>query len=300
MRARFDDCLEQAQAAFTRADLDHSLELFGYAEDLAREIGDVDLVDRAFCQRCFVLVEMGKVGDQVVRLKELFLRSGDQRNRWAAAYNIAVAYDVDEELEDAQQWASRATDLATDLNDSRLEARCNNLSGALALRTSHFEDAEACFRAILNADPSAVHVEAENAAQVLENLGYTLMCTDRLTQGIELCERACSELEEVGATHLLHEAMQDLCYGHLLADNLDSAQECGGRALDLALEADDGLVVKNSLFLLSEIAVRRGDTFGARRYLHDLTAYYPEAGVSEEIIDVFLATDLTTVVNLRG
>ena len=46
--------------------------------------------------------------------------------------------------------------------------------------------------------------------------------------------------------------------------------------------------------------MRRGDTFGARRYLHELTAYYPEAGVSEEIIDVFLATDLTTVVNLRG
>ena len=46
--------------------------------------------------------------------------------------------------------------------------------------------------------------------------------------------------------------------------------------------------------------VRRGDTFGARRYLHELTAYYPEAGISEEIIDVFLATDLTTVVNLRG
>ena len=49
-----------------------------------------------------------------------------------------------------------------------------------------------------------------------------------------------------------------------------------------------------------EVAVRRGDSFGARRYLRELTTHYPEVGVSEEIIDVFLATDLTTVVNLRG
>ena len=83
-------------------------------------------------------------------------------------------------------------------------------------------------------------------------------------------------------------------------DELDMASNCGERALELAIEHDDQQIAKNCLFLLSEIAVRRGDTFGARRYLHELTAYYPEAGISEEIIDVFLATDLTTVVNLRG
>ena len=54
------------------------------------------------------------------------------------------------------------------------------------------------------------------------------------------------------------------------------------------------------LFLLSETAVRRGDTFRARRYLRELAEHYPDVGVSEEIIDVFLVTDLTAVVNLRG
>ena len=84
------------------------------------------------------------------------------------------------------------------------------------------------------------------------------------------------------------------------AYNLDRAHECGERALDLAVDFEDDQVVKNCLFLLSETAVRRGDTFRARRYLRELTAYYPEVGISEEIIDVFLATDLTSVVNLRG
>ncbi len=300
MRARYEEYLERAQEAFSRADFERAIGLFLAAEELAKEIGDTDLVDRALCRRCFVLIETGEVGGQVLRLKELFLRSADRHNRWAAAYILAVAYDVEQELDDAGQWADRATALASELEDPALVARCDNLAGALALRRSDFAEAEELFRKILECDPETVRVEAENAAQVLENLGYTLICTNRLAQGIELCERACGDLDRMGAAHLLHEALQDLCYGHLLAQDFDRAQACGERALDLALEADDGLVVKNCLFLLSEIAVRRGDTFAARRYLHDLTAYYPEAGISEDIIDVFLATDLTTVVNLRG
>jgi hypothetical protein len=104
----------------------------------------------------------------------------------------------------------------------------------------------------------------------------------------------------MGDVHYLPQTLQDLCYGNLLIDNLDRAQHYGEKALDLAAAAPDPLVVKNCLFLLSEVSVRRGDAFRARRYLRELTTHYPEVGVSEEIIDVFLATDLTTVVNLRG
>ena len=64
--------------------------------------------------------------------------------------------------------------------------------------------------------------------------------------------------------------------------------------------AQDAAVGHDEVQVAVVIDVRRGDTFRARRYLRELTAYYPEVGVSEEIIDVFLQTDLTTVVNLRG
>ena len=138
------------------------------------------------------------------------------------------------------------------------------------------------------------------AAQVEDNLGYVMMCTGRIWEGLRRCEKARAEMEDAGAEHHLYEVLQDLCYGYVLAGDLSNAQRCGTRALEAAIEHDDPQIAKNCLFLLSEIAVRRGDTFGARRYLHELTAYYPEAGISEEIIDVFLATDLTTVVNLRG
>jgi tetratricopeptide (TPR) repeat protein len=172
--------------------------------------------------------------------------------------------------------------------------------GTLAAKAAVFDEAEEAFRRCLEAHGDCAGYQRVMAAQVEDNLGYVMMVTDRLEEGIRHCEAARTAMEDLGAEHYLFETLQDLCYGYVLVDDLDRADECGTRALELAIEHSDEQIAKNCLFLLSEIAVRRGDTFGARRYLRELTAYYPEAGVSEEIIDVFLATDLTSVVNLRG
>jgi len=211
-----------------------------------------------------------------------------------------VAYYISEDFERAQNYARRATGLARELSDSSLEHRSLNLVGTLAARASLFEEAEDAFVRCLEAHKNGSAYQRVMAAQVEDNLGYVKMCTGRLEEGIDHCETARTAMEDLGADHYLFETLQDLCYGYVLTDNLDRAEECGTRALELAIDHSDEQIAKNCLFLLSEIAVRRGDTFGARRYLRELTAYYPEAGVSEEIIDVFLATDLTSVVNLRG
>ena len=300
MKARFDELLHRAQAAYARAGLDEALGLFEQAESLAHEIGDNDLVETAYCQRVFVLNQMGRGEQEIPELKKLFLRSSNQKNRWSAAYNLSDAYCAINDAESARGWAERASHVASEVGDADLRIRSMNTWGRLALQTSHFDDAEAIFSDMLDANDAAQRLQPENTNQVIDNLGYTLMCTGRIDDGIALCERAREGFEAVGAEHLLYETLQDLCYGHLLADNLDRARECGERALDLAIEFEDDQVAKNCLFLLSETAVRHGDTFRARRYLRELTAYYPEVGISEEIIDVFLATDLTSVVNLRG
>ncbi|MCJ7756364.1 MAG: tetratricopeptide repeat protein, partial [Thermoanaerobaculales bacterium] len=224
----------------------------------------------------------------------------DTRNRFLAAYNTGVAYFISEDFERAHSYARRATTLAGELGDPSLEHRSLNLVGTLAARASLFDEAEDAFVRCLDAHQDGEGYQRIMAAQVEDNLGYVMMVTERLEEGLDHCEKARAIMEELGADHYLFETLQDLCYGYVLTDDLDRAEDCGTRALELAIEHSDEQIAKNCLFLLSEIAVRRGDTFGARRYLRELTAYYPEAGVSEEIIDVFLATDLTSVVNLRG
>jgi len=300
MRGRYDELLQLAEQALAANQYERAAELFDEAENLAREHGATDLADRAFCNRCSVLVELDRGADQIPKLKEILLSSSDARNRFLAAYNTSVAYDISEDIERAQRYARLATGLAGEVGDPSLEHRSQNLVGILAARTSLFDEAEVAFRRCLEAHRGAEGYQRVMAAQVEDNLGYVMMCTDRLEEGIGHCEEARAIMEELGATHYLYETLQDLCYGYVLVDDLDRAEKCGTRALELAIDHSDQQIAKNCLFLLSEIAVRRGDTFGARRYLRELTAYYPEAGVSEEIIDVFLATDLTTVVNLRG
>jgi len=299
VRARCDELLRLAEEAVGADRFEDAVALFAEAETLARDIGENDLADRAFCNRCSVLVELDQGADQIPKLKEILLQSSDTRNRFLAAYCTGVAYFIAEDCERAHSYARRATNLAHELGDEALEHRSLNLVGTLAARASLFDEAEDAFRRCLEAHDGSGY-QAVMAAQVEDNLGYVMLCTDRLEEGLGHCEHARAVMESLGADHYLYETLQDLCYGYVLADDLERAEACGSRAFELAVEHSDEQVAKNCLFLLSEIAVRRGDTFGARRYLRELTAYYPEAGVSEEIIDVFLATDLTSVVNLRG
>jgi tetratricopeptide (TPR) repeat protein len=298
--ARYDELMRSAEAAFTGDDFEGAAGLYAEAVDLARNHGDDDRADRAFCNHCSVLVELDRGADQIPKLKEILLRSSNTRNRFHAAYCTAVAYDISGEGDKAQGYADRAAGFADELGDPVSASRSLNLVGNLSIRSSNFAEAEDAFNRSLEAHRRLEGHHRMTEAQVRDNLGYVMMCTDRLHEGIDLCEEARAELERIGADHYLYETLQDLCYGHLMADDLDRASECGEKALDLAVEFEDDQVAKNCLFLLSEIAVRRGDTFRARRYLRELTAYYPEVGVNEEIIDVFLATDLTSVVNLRG
>jgi len=299
MSVCFDELLRRAQEAYAAGDLDRSLELFAQARSHAVEEGDVDRADLAYCQRVFVLNQLGRGAEEIPELKKLFLRSSDLKNRWSAAYNLSDAYCALKDNEAAKSWAERASQIADECADVDLQLRSMNTWGRLALQTSEFAEAETIFHEMLRRCDGD-RLSPENYHQVIDNLGYSKMCNEDLDAGIELCEQARSGFESIGADHLLYETLQDLCYGHLLADNLDRARECGEKALDLALDFEDTQVAKNCLFLLSEIAVRHGDTFRARRYLRELTTYYPEVGIGEEIIDVFLATDLTSVVNLRG
>jgi len=298
--ARFDELMRSAETAFTRDDLGGAAALFAAAVEAAQAEGNQDGADHAFCNHCSMLAELDRGADQIPKLKEILLRSSNTKNRFLAAYCTAVAYDLQDNREKSRTYAQRAMELSNTIGEADLISRSANLAGTLAVRESRFDEADICYQQAIEAQESLEGYHLAVRAQYKDNLGYVMMCTDRLHEGIDLCEEARSELERIGADHSLYETLQDLCYGHLLAGNLDRAQECGEKALDLAVDFEDDQVAKNCLFLLSETAVRRGDTFKARRHLRELTTYYPEVGISEEIIDVFLATDLTSVVNLRG
>lgn len=300
MRDRFDELQQQAEQAFAAGDLQRSLDLFRAAESLARTHGEADLADRAFCNRCAVLIELEAGQEQIPKLKKILLRSQDAKTRYLAAYYTAEALRGDDQFEKALAYARRADELAAELGEGPVRAASANLVGLIAMRSCEFAEAERAFTQALEHYEGADGYHQIMAAQVTDNLGYVHICSGRLEEGLRLCEAARRAFDGLGARQYVYETLQDLCYGYILDDQLERAEQCGETALHLAIEFNDEPIAKNCLFLLSEIAVRRGDTFRARRFLRELVSHYPEAGVSDDIVEVFLATDLTTVVNLRG
>ena len=143
MKDRYDVLMGLAEEALGADDFELAAE-FSDAESIARRHGEVELADRAFCNRCSVLVDFRQGADHA-ELKEILLSSGKHHNRFLAAYNTGVAYFISEDFERAHNYARRATALARELDDSSLEHRSLNLVGTLAARASLFDEAEDAF-----------------------------------------------------------------------------------------------------------------------------------------------------------
>jgi len=291
---------QRAEAAFAAGDVETAIAVWEQAELEARRRGDAEREDLAFCSRAALLIDLERGESCLPRLKRILLGSGKPRTRWMASYYTSMAHYMATRLQEASSYARRARSFADELGEPAPLAASRNLLGNIAVLDSRFEEAETEYSGALEAYRGLEGYHRSMAALVRDNLGYVFICTDRLQEGLELCDESRRELESQEAVHLLPQPLQDLCYGHLLDGSLEEARLHGERGLELALQTDDRLVVKNTLFLLAEIAVREGDRFRARRFLTELVRCYPEVGPDEDIIDVFLDVDLTRVVNLRG
>ena len=58
MRERYDELLLLGEKAVGADEFERAAVFFEEAEGVARQLDDVDLADRAFCNRCSVLVEL--------------------------------------------------------------------------------------------------------------------------------------------------------------------------------------------------------------------------------------------------
>jgi tetratricopeptide (TPR) repeat protein len=285
-----------AQVAYTRGRLDRSLRLFVAAEDEARSTGDQELIDRAFCNRCVVLLELDRIEGAVSELKTVLMRSRDPFTSWMAAYYTAQVYEAEGNIQRALAYARRAADLAPASGEPRSRYHSFNQHGVLALRDSKFAEAAAAFRQALVLG-SEIAIDSISAAITRDNLGYCLMCTGEARQGLDLCQDAAATIETVGARQFLAEIYQDVCFGALQTGDLALARSAGEQALTFASQFDHPTVEKNTLMLLADAAMDTGDDEAADGFLSRLSAHYPDFRGMKAFLQTF---NVREVINLKA
>ncbi|HQT95988.1 MAG: hypothetical protein B7X11_00035 [Acidobacteria bacterium 37-65-4] len=283
-----------AQLAFTRGRLDRALALFSAAEDEAKRAGDRELTDRAFCNRCVVLLELDRLDGAVSELKTVLMRARDPFTAWMAAYYTAQVYKAEGNIPRALAYARRASELAPTSGQERAVAASANEHGTLALLDSHFAEAAERFEQALAADGS---LDTLGRAIVRDNLGYCLMCTGRVDEGIALSRDAAADIETIGTRQYLAEIYQDLCYGALQQGRFDEARGWGEKALVLAREFEHPTVARNTLMLLADAAMDLEDEDAAESYLQALSEHYPDFRGMKSFLRAFNVRD---VINLKA
>lgn len=285
-----------AQRAFGRGQLERALRLFEAAEAECERLGDRDLRDRAFCNRCVVLAEMDRLPLVANELRHILMRSRDPFTGWMAAYHTSQAYVAEDNLPRALAYARRAAELAEASGQTRARAVAANWHGALAMKQSYFEEAAESFRHALQLDEEGEQ-DSLGSAITKDNLGYCLMCRGDVQDGLALCLEAAAVVENLGARQYLPEIYQDLCYGYLCAGDFQEALGWGRRALELARQYQHEGVERNTLMLLVDAAMEEGEEELAEELLQQLARHYPDVAGMQGF---FRAFNVREVINLKA
>lgn len=295
---RFDALIDEGRAHLEAERLEEALRLFEQAEALAEELEDRRAADRAYVNRCAVLiaVDRGLAPESIQRLREVLMAGDDAVTSWLAAYNVARAYEFLKEHRKGLFYARIALDRARVLEAPDWIASSRNQIGNFLLAESRFDAAREEYEealALLASDRGSLRVAA-----IFDNLGYAYVILGRLRQGLTLLYRslrrfrAMSRRRETILPHL------SLCFALIEAGRYRLALRHAAQALALAEEAGEEDSIKHALFLLGEAAQQTGDPAKARELFERLQErYFPEASY---LPDVLLTVDVRKLINLKA
>lgn len=294
---RFEALLERGRTEYAEDRLGDSLRTFEEAERFAERAGDPRSVDRAFANRCSVLmmVERGLPAEMLQRLREILVAGHEAVNVRLAAYNIARAYEFQKEFRKGLFYARIALDRSRLLDSADWLASSHNQIGNLLLAESHFEAGCHEYEVALDLLPTE---PSRRKALIFTNLGYALVVLGRPQEGLSYLYRSLRMLRGLGAHREQIIPHLDLSFALLEVGRYRYALAHGARALALAEEADEQDSIKHALFLLGETAQQAGDPKQARAIFERLQdRYFPGATYLPEVL---LAVDVRKLINLKA
>lgn len=286
-----------AKDAIWSGDYERALTLYEDGLALSRSWKDRELEDLFTCNRATTLLEMDRQDFDLSRLKEIVLRNPSSYNGVLAAHTCAHAHEVRKEYGRALFYAKSALQKSRELGFHELTASSYNILGNLELHESQFDAAQELFQDALQHLERRGETDSVLAAQYMDNLGYCHIALERIPVGMPLVKRSVEIFEQEGARQALDYPSLDLCFAHLRTGELDAAERWGFQALELGNEFRREDVIKNSHYLLAEIAVETGREQEADEHYEALANYYPNFPALKNYLHQI---SLVGMINLRA
>lgn len=298
--ARWEELVERGRAEIAAERLEDALASFESAERAAEAHGDPVGADRAWLNRCAVLIASQRLdlvdGRMLHRMRSILTAGRDPLNCWLAAYDIAQAYELTKGYRKGLFYARVALDRAELLGQEDWLASSYNQLGNLLLAEGQFEDARDALehaRKLLSATADPVR-----RSSIEGNLGYVSIVLGDERRGFRLLYSSLRILRRLGRRREQTFAHLDLCFAHLEAGRLRDALRHGMRSLGLSEELGEPVSMQYALFLLGETAQLLGDSTVARRHFLRLQElYFPD---NPRLPDILLSVGVRGLVNLKA
>jgi tetratricopeptide (TPR) repeat protein len=282
--------LRQAALEHVRqGDLDEAIVLYDealsvVADDEARELITINKAD--------AMIALERSGPEVQELARIIMRRRNLRHVYLAAYALQYKHRLENDFKRALFYGQLALRTADEASEPAWRRVVLIDLGNVYEMDSQIDQAIECFREALeiSGESNENHDQDLSYGYALENLGYCMLLQQKIEEGIETIQRALAILHDpIGAA----EAHIDLCYGYLEQNDLDKALEHGTAGLDLA---KDPRQIRNSHYLLGEVAYKLGDVETADFHFDQLARFYPEF---RNLKSLLFAIDLRGMVNLK-
>lgn len=272
-----------------------ALQCFEAALEWASRHEDAELWDRAYCNRCVALLELGRLEESLSELRRIVLRQPEGETGFLAAYVVACAYEQRRSYERSLFYTRLARDRALRLQRPAWLSWTHNHVGNVLLAQSYFDRACEEYELALKLMPLEPSVER---ALILDNLGYCRFIKGEYREGFRLLFESLRTLVRHDSPRFRAIAELTLAFGYLEIGKLRPARHHAETALRIARALGDDGTVKKTYYLLGEIFHQLGFDDRAREFFTRLQRdYYPEA---PHVPELLMAIDVRSMVNLKA
>jgi len=275
--------------AMRSGDYDRSIELFDQAlgaatSDDARELITIN--------KAGVLITLEKAGPEVQALAQIIMRRRNLRHVDLAAYWLQFKHRIEGDLKRAIFYGELALRAADEANEPTWRRPVLIELGTNYEMDSQIGKAIECLQEAIDITGESIDKGEQEISMgyALENLGYCKLLQEKYDEGLRLIHRSLNFIHD---RYALAEAYVDLCYGYLGKNELERSRMYGQKALDLAEEERQ---IRNTHYLLGEIAHQMHDTEKAEFHFNELARFYPGF---RHLKDVLFAIDLRRMVNWK-